>query len=65
LERQLGLAPPAESRAVYEECVASLSPNPVVLGVPAGGDRIEADGITVLRFRGDRVIERGDRLHDI
>lgn len=32
LERQLGLAPSAESRALYEECVASLPPTPEVVG---------------------------------
>jgi predicted ester cyclase len=36
-----------------------------LFGVPASGNRIEACGITILRFRGDRVVERWNRLDDI
>jgi predicted ester cyclase len=36
-----------------------------LFGVPAGGARVQVDGITILRFRDDRVAERWNRLDDI
>ncbi|HEV7826487.1 MAG TPA: ester cyclase [Mycobacteriales bacterium] len=36
-----------------------------LFGVPAAGAHIEAEGITILRFSGDRVVERWNRLDDI
>jgi predicted ester cyclase len=36
-----------------------------LFGVPAGGTRVEVEGITILRFRDDRVVERWNRLDDI
>jgi predicted ester cyclase len=36
-----------------------------LFGVPASGARIEAEGITIVHFRGDRVVERWNRLDDI
>ena len=36
-----------------------------LFGVSASGARIEVDGITILRFRDDRVAERWNRLDDI
>ena len=36
-----------------------------LFGVPAGGTRVDVEGITILRFRDDRVAERWNRLDDI
>lgn len=36
-----------------------------LFGVPAGGSRVAVEGITILRFRDDRVVERWNRLDDI
>jgi len=36
-----------------------------LFGVPPAGARINAEGITILRFAGDRVVERWNRLDDI
>lgn len=36
-----------------------------LFGVPVSGTRIEAEGITIVHFRGDRVDERWNRLDDI
>jgi steroid delta-isomerase-like uncharacterized protein len=36
-----------------------------LFGVPASGARIEVDGITILRFRDDRVDVRWNRLDDV
>lgn len=36
-----------------------------LFGVPASGTRVEVDGITILRFRDDRVDVRWNRLDDI
>ena len=36
-----------------------------LFGVPAAGAHIEAEGITILRFSGNRVVERWNRLDDI
>ena len=48
-----------------QRCHCTGTHSGVLFGVPAGGNRIEADGTTVLRFRGDRVVERRNRLDDI
>ena len=45
--------------------VTAPAPTAAYCSAPAGGNRIEADGTTVLRFRGDRVVERRNRLDDI
>jgi steroid delta-isomerase-like uncharacterized protein len=36
-----------------------------LLGVPASGEHIDAEGITILRFSGDRVVERWNRLDEV
>jgi SnoaL-like polyketide cyclase len=36
-----------------------------LFGVPATGGHIEVEGITVVRFSGDRVVERWNRLDDV
>jgi hypothetical protein len=36
-----------------------------LFGVPATGAHIEAEGITIVRFSGDRVVERWNRLDDV
>ncbi|HVL83971.1 MAG TPA: ester cyclase [Pseudonocardia sp.] len=36
-----------------------------LLGAPGTGRRIEVEGITILRFRRDRVVERWNRLDDV
>ncbi|MCW2720111.1 ester cyclase [Pseudonocardia sp.] len=36
-----------------------------LFGAPATGARIAAEGITILRFSGDRVVERWNRLDDM
>jgi predicted ester cyclase len=36
-----------------------------LLGVPASGEHIDAEGITILHFSGDRVVERWNRLDDV
>ena len=36
-----------------------------LFGTPPSGVRVEVDGITILRFRGDRVAERWNRLDDV
>lgn len=36
-----------------------------LFGAPATGTRIDAEGITIARFSGDRVVERWNRLDDI
>ncbi|MFR9804663.1 ester cyclase [Pseudonocardia sp. RS010] len=36
-----------------------------LFGVPAGGAGVEAEGITILHFRGDQVAERWNRLDDL
>jgi predicted ester cyclase len=36
-----------------------------LFGVPASGARVEVDGITIVQFRGDRVVERWNRLDDV
>jgi predicted ester cyclase len=36
-----------------------------LFGAPPSGARVEVEGITILRFRGDRVAERWNRLDDV
>ncbi|MDT7609596.1 MAG: hypothetical protein QOG96_4099 [Pseudonocardiales bacterium] len=36
-----------------------------LFGAPATGAPIEAEGITIVRFSGDRVVERWNRLDDV
>lgn len=36
-----------------------------LFGAPATDARIDAEGITIVRFSGDRVVERWNRLDDI
>jgi steroid delta-isomerase-like uncharacterized protein len=36
-----------------------------LFGVPASGEHIEAEGITIARFSGNRVVERWNRLDDV
>jgi hypothetical protein len=36
-----------------------------LFGVPPGGARVDVEGITILRFRDDRVAERWNRLDDV
>lgn len=36
-----------------------------LFGAPATGTRIDAEGIAIARFSGDRVVERWNRLDDI
>ncbi len=36
-----------------------------LFGVPASGEHIEAEGITIAHFSGDRVVERWNRLDDV
>lgn len=36
-----------------------------LFGAPPTGARIDADGITIVRFSGDRVVERWNRLDDV
>jgi hypothetical protein len=36
-----------------------------LFGAPASGEHIEAEGIAILRFSGDRIVERWNRLDDV
>lgn len=36
-----------------------------LFGVPAGGARVDVEGITILQFRDARVVERWNRLDDL
>lgn len=36
-----------------------------LFGAPATGARIDAEGITIVRFSGDQVVERWNRLDDV
>lgn len=36
-----------------------------LFGAPPSGAHIEAEGITIVRFSGDRVVERWNRLDDV
>lgn len=36
-----------------------------LFGAPASGEHIEAEGITIVRFSGHRVVERWNRLDDV
>ena len=36
-----------------------------LFGAPATGERIDAEGITIVRFSGTRVVERWNRLDDV
>jgi steroid delta-isomerase-like uncharacterized protein len=36
-----------------------------LFGAPATGKHVEAEGITIIRFSGERVVERWNRLDDV
>lgn len=36
-----------------------------LFGVPATGEHVEAEGITIVQFSGSRVVERWNRLDDV
>jgi hypothetical protein len=46
-------------------CGLSRTHTGELFGVPPAGARINAEGITIIQFAGDRVVERWNRLDDI